>query len=210
MNKQGFTLVELLVVISIIGLLSNTVAAAAYTASIKSRDVATLDNLREIEKGLELYFNDFGEYPTQNGSDYGLGFCEEDVSVSCFYHSTCVGNCIHPASYLGYSHPTIPGLSAKCLDETGFHETCSGNIYIENIAGIHKGNPPGCFIANPNKCSPIYRKEVSGGYSIVYGQESSVNGVPPGCYRKYAEGKEITDCSVFLPAFPTNPAPPPP
>lgn len=193
-NNKGFTLIELLTAISIISLMANIGFASSYSASIKARDVATLNILDTVKIGLELYLDDFGEYPTQNG--YGTGFCKEDTSFSCTNHSNCTGDCIPSVSFLGYTHPIIDGISAKCLDETGFHETCSGKIYIKNIPSVHSGNPPPCFILNPLKCAPIYRKELSGGYSITYGQETLINNQPPDCYRIYAEDKKIDDCFV--------------
>lgn len=65
--KKGFTLIELLVVIAIIGLLSSVVFASLNSARGKARDAKRLADIREIEKALELYYNDVGSYPVVGG-----------------------------------------------------------------------------------------------------------------------------------------------
>ncbi|MDP2593520.1 MAG: type II secretion system protein [bacterium] len=62
-NKKGFTLIELLVVISIIGLLSSVVLASLNSAREKARDAKRISEIREIQKALELYYDDRGYYP---------------------------------------------------------------------------------------------------------------------------------------------------
>jgi len=55
MNKRGFSLIELLVVISIIGTLS-TLAVVSFTNSrSKGRDTVRFSNVRAIQEAVELY-----------------------------------------------------------------------------------------------------------------------------------------------------------
>lgn len=63
MSKKGFTLIELLVVISIIGLLSSLVLASLNSTRAKSRDVKRMQDVRQIQLALELYYNKHGVYP---------------------------------------------------------------------------------------------------------------------------------------------------
>ena len=58
--KKGFTLVELLVVISIVGLLSSVTLASLNSARVKANDAKALSNLREIENALTLYYDEHG------------------------------------------------------------------------------------------------------------------------------------------------------
>jgi general secretion pathway protein G len=69
MKKQrGFTLIELLVVIAIIGLLSTLAVVALNNARTKSRDARRVSDIKQMQTALELFFNDNGGYPTQEGN----------------------------------------------------------------------------------------------------------------------------------------------
>lgn len=65
MNKdiKGFTLVELLVVISIIAILAAIVAPSALSSVEKSKASAFFADAEAIKKSMLLYYADTGEYP---------------------------------------------------------------------------------------------------------------------------------------------------
>ncbi len=69
-NKNtGFTLIELMVVITIIGLLASTVLASLTTARAKARDAARVQVVKELQKALELYRNaNGGNYPCSSSA----------------------------------------------------------------------------------------------------------------------------------------------
>jgi prepilin-type N-terminal cleavage/methylation domain-containing protein len=62
-SQKGFTLVELLVVISIIGLLSTLAVVSLGSARSRARDARRISDIRQIQTALELYFADQGIYP---------------------------------------------------------------------------------------------------------------------------------------------------
>lgn len=72
---KGFTLVELLVVISIMGILTVISLASFTSAQIKARDAQRKSDLEQTAKALMLYYSDTGTFPVE--SDFKFGY-EED------------------------------------------------------------------------------------------------------------------------------------
>lgn len=71
MKQKGFTLIELLIVIAVIGLLSSVVLIALNKGRSESRDSQRKQNLLQLRKALELYYNTNGSYPTTNNQWWG-------------------------------------------------------------------------------------------------------------------------------------------
>ena len=63
MKQKGFTLIELLVVIAIIGILAAVVLINLSSARLKSRDARRIADVNQINKALEVYLSDCGQYP---------------------------------------------------------------------------------------------------------------------------------------------------
>lgn len=62
-KKSGFTLVELLVVISIIGILTMVTVGSFSESQKKSRDAARKANLKSLSDALNLFYADNGSFP---------------------------------------------------------------------------------------------------------------------------------------------------
>jgi prepilin-type N-terminal cleavage/methylation domain-containing protein len=67
LKKKGFTLVELLVVISIIGILTIITLASFTNAQKKGRDTRRKAELDALSKAMMMYFNDTGSFPASIG-----------------------------------------------------------------------------------------------------------------------------------------------
>jgi prepilin-type N-terminal cleavage/methylation domain-containing protein len=63
-NKiNGFSLVELLVVLGIIGVLAGTVIASLTSSRGKARDAKRVSDMSELQKAFATYYHDCGQYP---------------------------------------------------------------------------------------------------------------------------------------------------
>jgi len=63
MNKKGFTLIELLLVIIILGFLTSLIAGNFFTSLKKGRDARRKGDLEQIQRALEMYYEDNRAYP---------------------------------------------------------------------------------------------------------------------------------------------------
>jgi len=66
-SMKGFTLIEMLVVIVIIGILSSLILVNLSSARAKARDTKRVSDLAQIQLALEQYFDRCGQYPSKNG-----------------------------------------------------------------------------------------------------------------------------------------------
>ena len=66
-NTAGFTLIELMLVVLIIGILSGVMLGVLNIRGIqsKSRDARRIGDLKKLQTALELYFADYRGYPKQ-------------------------------------------------------------------------------------------------------------------------------------------------
>lgn len=67
-HKNGFTLVELMVVIAIIGILASIVLVSVSGGKSKARDAQRSSDLENFAGALEVYYSQNGHYPYTNCS----------------------------------------------------------------------------------------------------------------------------------------------
>ncbi len=73
--KSGFTLLELIIVITVIGVLATATFGMAATQTTKARDAQRLENIKEIKNALDVYYHDHDYYPDYSaGSPFKLAF----------------------------------------------------------------------------------------------------------------------------------------
>jgi prepilin-type N-terminal cleavage/methylation domain-containing protein len=70
--NKGFTLVELMVVISIMAVLSSITLVAVSSTRQTARDGYRLAQIRQIKTALELYYSAHGYYPYEGAAAYDL------------------------------------------------------------------------------------------------------------------------------------------
>lgn len=140
--NAGFTLVELLVVISIIGLLSSIVLTSVNSARAKARDARRIADLKQIQTALEFYYDTNGQYP--------LGSQGSGVWSS---HAPAYGNNDNYIVGLAPTYmPTLPRDPRFDEGGTGYLYNSNGTDYsflvhmaMETIVGgdpSAAGNPP--------------------------------------------------------------------
>ena len=62
-EQKGFTLIEMLVVVAIVGLLSSVVVIGLSGARAKARDARRVADIREIQNDLEIDYDNVTGYP---------------------------------------------------------------------------------------------------------------------------------------------------
>jgi prepilin-type N-terminal cleavage/methylation domain-containing protein len=106
--STGFTLVELLVVITIIGVLSSTVLAGMSSARERSRDAARISQLREVQKALEIYYVRNGSYPNWSLSVPGSPDANTPVQIHVFQTVTKMTVCLSGQPLSIHWSPMVP------------------------------------------------------------------------------------------------------
>lgn len=82
----GFTLVELLVVVSIMGILATLIIANVTGGRSKASDSKIKSELEQLKTAMQLYYNDYQEYPAVSANKFkgcpGETVCVEGLSFS--------------------------------------------------------------------------------------------------------------------------------
>lgn len=68
-NKYGFTLLELMIIIVILGVLAALISGNFITSLKKGRDARRKADLQQIQKALEMYYEDNKKYPDVGGNE---------------------------------------------------------------------------------------------------------------------------------------------
>ncbi len=118
---KGFTLVELMVVIAIIGILTGIMLASFSAAKTQSRDVKRVSDLSQIQLALAGYFNRCGVYPANLTIGSGESTCTSagtTIKLSTFISSVP----IPPNAGETYDYTVDAG-----LDDYFLHATLENN-----------------------------------------------------------------------------------
>lgn len=64
-NRQGFTLIEIVIAVAIVAILAGTITPLAFKEMIKAREEATLKELGTLNKALVDFYEDTGRFPSE-------------------------------------------------------------------------------------------------------------------------------------------------
>lgn len=80
--KRGFSLIELLVVISIIAVITGVSMTNFLGARQRARDAKRKSDLTQLKQSLRLYYNDYNKYPASDSNAYIAG-CGSAGTTKC-------------------------------------------------------------------------------------------------------------------------------
>jgi prepilin-type N-terminal cleavage/methylation domain-containing protein len=123
-NNKGFTIVELLIVIVVIGLLAGLVLNTFQGAQARARNTERQTDVNALHTHLEVYFNDNGHYPSGGSAT----ICGSDGATSCVLSTTI-----------------FDGLDAEALNDP------SGNGY--NVVSSTPTPAGGAYYYFPTTCT---------------------------------------------------------
>ncbi len=134
MKRNAFTLVELLIVISIISVLSTVGVVTFQGVQSKARDSTRKSDLQKLATALEIYFQQNSKYIV-NTDKTDIASCQTDPTSSTFYTSIANnisgGTISDPSSKLAYCY--ISSNSGQGFRLFAKLENCSDSQIIPNI-----------------------------------------------------------------------------
>lgn len=130
-SKKGFTLIELLVAMAIIGILATVGLGAFFTSQLKGRDARRKQDLGQIQKAMEMYFNDKGVYPPTGDIVFGARW--QDTSGELYMKEV----------------PRDPKWNSGA---TYLYNVAGDSKWYRLYARIENENDL-CFTADPNACN---------------------------------------------------------
>ena len=173
-NKKitGFTLIEILVVIAIIGVLTSVVVASVNQARVSSRDKARISDLAQAQLALKLYSVQNQTYLVAGTGYSGNGqgwFAYSDGTM--YPKSISVG--LYEGGFLGrpIADPLVPLGTAGSGDQRQYmHYFAVGGATVGSCMFAHLENPNSAQTEtmNDTRIPPSVKTSVMNNYHMNY------------------------------------------
>lgn len=128
-KKSGFTFIEILVVITIIGILIG-LSAVAYSSVRKSgRDARRRGDLEQIRSALEIYRTDCGDYPARSAVVAGQPLVGDGSPSTCSSSNTYLSSIpADPLTGGSYQYQYYASGDQKTYNLCAYLEKGSGTV----------------------------------------------------------------------------------
>lgn len=143
-RKQGFTLIEMMIVVVVISILAGLIIPRIMGAPARARDVGRISQLNDISLALQNYYNDNSSFPTATTGD-------------CLSPTSTVGTLLVANGYFLTSN--FPYDPSKNNTTGGYCTSYLGSYYYQSLS--YQGIADNAFILvadveNDNQANSTY------------------------------------------------------
>ncbi len=135
-KNKGFTLIEILIVVAIIGILASIILVGLGSFRSRGRDARRIADLHQVQNGLELYFTKNGSYPsdaawanlttTLKGAGIGVNAVPNDPTIGSNYiYAAASGGYVLAATLEDVNNPAL----TNDVDSTVNGVGCGDPVY---------------------------------------------------------------------------------
>jgi len=137
-KNKGFTLIEILIVIAIIGLLASVVLVGLGSFRARGRDARRIADLRSVQNSLELYYVKNNNYPAVNNwTDLGTALIGASIGVTIVPNdplSASAQNYSYQYGYSGDKQSYVLSAQLEDANNSALKDDINGTVYGINCA----------------------------------------------------------------------------
>lgn len=157
-QKKGFTLIELLIVMILMSILALLLVGNYMSSLKKGRDSKRKSDLNQIQRAMEMYYEDYSHYPVlTDGNLFGKSLCSDS---SCQVRTYMVKVPQDPnADYTYHYAPgdaTASPQSYYLFSAIENNQDQSQNVNVKGYSGVSCGTGILCryYVSSSNAATP--------------------------------------------------------